>query len=156
MAIQNPDCPHNRIQHRAAINSAAHRLQLLDDLHGRTLGAPLSVPAGKHAASAASASRSPRNCPSSAETRCMTWEYFSTYIRSRTFTLPYSLTRPSRSVPGRPASRARRVPFRQCATLGKALVLAASAPRLRVPAIGRYSSFRPDTRTSISGDAPTT
>ena len=39
----------------------------------RTLGAPDSVPAGKHATTASTALRSRRSVPVTVETRCMTW-----------------------------------------------------------------------------------
>ena len=123
----------------------------------RTFGAPLSVPAGKHAANASMAFSSGRNRPSSADTRCITCEYRSTYIRSRTFTDPYSLTRP-RSL--RPRSTSITCSARSFSSpsifVSSAASSASSRPRGCVPAIGRYSSFRPPARTSISGDEPST
>ena len=104
------------------------------------------------------ASSSGRSLPSSAETRCITWEYRSTYIRSFTLTEPYSLTRP----------RSLRPKIDQHDVLGALFFVAAassargawssdsSLPRGCVPAMGRYSSLRSVTRTSISGDEPST
>ncbi len=56
----------------------------------RTFGAPDTVPAGKHDASASSRSLSSASWPSTTDTRCITCEYRSSAMKVGTRTLPYS------------------------------------------------------------------
>src|SRR5216117_2354055 len=61
----------------------------------RVLGAPDTVPAGKHARSTSKASAPARSRPITWLTRCMTYEYRSVTMNSVTFTDPSSATRPT-------------------------------------------------------------
>src|SRR5207249_3273963 len=54
----------------------------------RIFGAPETVPAGKHARNASSASSSGLSSPSTTDVRCMTCENRSTRMSSFTFTVP--------------------------------------------------------------------
>src|SRR5213080_4613906 len=54
----------------------------------RIFGAPDTVPAGKHARNASSASTPGASSPSTTDVRCITWEKRSTRMSSRTRTVP--------------------------------------------------------------------
>src|SRR5688572_11944753 len=61
----------------------------------RILGAPVTVPAGKHARRTSKASAPRRSVPTTWLTRCMTCEYRSVAMNSVTLTEPSSATRPT-------------------------------------------------------------
>ncbi len=77
-------------------------------------------------------------------------------MNSVTVTLPVRHTRPTSL---RPRSTSMRCSARSFSLSRSSRSSSASrsgvAPRRRVPAIGWYSTVRPVTRTSISGEAPT-
>ena len=122
----------------------------------RTFGAPETVPAGKHARNTSSAPRPSRSRPSTWLTRCITCEYRSTTMRSGTVT---------DAVLGH-ASHVVAAEIHQHAVLGELLLVrqqvlgearssSAVLPRGRVPAMGRTVTVSSSTRTSTSGELPT-
>src|SRR5215218_4974796 len=60
----------------------------------RGLGAPETVPAGNVASKTSRASYAPSTVPATVDTRCMTWLYCSTRMKSGTSTVPGTHTRP--------------------------------------------------------------
>ena len=127
----------------------------------RTFGAPDKVPAGKVARNTSRLLMPVFSVPSTFETICWTWEYFSMMNLSVTFTLPISAIRPM-------SLRARSISITCSAiSLGSASNSSASlasssgvAPRGRVPANGRIVTLRwpsrlVSLRTKISGELPT-
>ena len=62
------------IADRAGIEPSARWLQLVDICIARTLGAPETVPAGKHETNASNRSRSLASRPSTTDVRCITWK----------------------------------------------------------------------------------
>ena len=122
----------------------------------RTLGAPLSVPAGKQAASASSGSSSLRSC--SFQRRYQMHDV-------RVLLHVHQVADLHRAIFA-DAAQIVAAEIDQHDVLGalflvvlqlfdQSLVVAAVGAAARVPAMGRYSSWRPVTRTSISGEAPT-
>ena len=121
----------------------------------RTFGAPDSVPAGKPAISASSASSPSRSLPSTLEEMCITWLKRSTTKLSVTFTDPSSATRPTSL---RPRSSSIRCSARSFGSPSSSASSAWSsscvAPRRRVPASGRIVTMPSRRRTRISGLEP--
>ena len=122
----------------------------------RTLGAPESVPAGKVAARMSMLVTPSFRRPSTLETMCITWEYFSITILSVTLTSPVLLMRPTSL---RPKSISMTCSAISLASLNKSCSLARSSagvlPRRRVPAMGRTMTSSRSRRTRISGEEPT-
>ena len=127
-----------QVADRAAVAAALDRLELVDDLHRAHLRRARERPAGNVARSASIAPTPARNRPETALTMCITCEYCSTDIKVLTSTLPYSQTRP-RSL--RPRSTSIMCSARSfssaSSSASRRASSAASAPRGRVPAIGR-------------------
>ena len=123
----------------------------------RTFGAPETVPAGKHDTSASKRSRSEASRPSTIDVRCITCEKRSSPMNCGTRTDPYSQTRPTSLRPRSTSMTcsARSFSFRFSSSASRTSS-SALRPRGRVPAIGCVSTREPSTRTSISGDDPTT
>jgi hypothetical protein len=122
----------------------------------RTLGAPLTVPAGNEARNTSIADIPSRSCPCTVLTMCSTWEYFSMTIRCGTTTVPQRATRPTSFLPRSSSIRC------SARSLGSASRLSesrrsssASFPRRRVPAMGRTVTIPSSSRTITSGDEPT-
>src|SRR5207249_1815870 len=122
----------------------------------RILGAPDTVPAGKHARSTSKASAPARSRPITWLTRCMTYEYRSVTMNSVTFTDPSSATRPTSLRPRSTSITCSARSFGSffiCRSMARSC--ASVVPRGWVPAIGRSSTRSPSTRTRTSGDEPT-
>ncbi len=122
----------------------------------RTFGAPVTVPAGKHARNTSIAESPSRSRPSTWLTMCMTWEYRSTTMRSGTVTEPYSATRPTSLRPRSTSIRCSASSF-SSASSSSASPRSSSGvrPRGRVPAMGRTVTMPSSTRTRTSGELPT-
>ena len=121
------------------------------------LGAPESVPAGKIASMAESASASSRICPRTVDPICMTWEYFSIERYFSTWTVPNLLILPISFLPKSTSILC------SASSLGSArsfcsnnLSSSSVFPLGLVPARGKvwrtpFSNF-----TRVSGEAPAT
>mmetsp|Transcript_10236 Transcript_10236/g.35613 ORF Transcript_10236/g.35613 Transcript_10236/m.35613 type:complete len:321 (+) Transcript_10236:328-1290(+) len=119
----------------------------------RTLGAPLTVPAGSAALSVSHAERPFLSAPSTVLLMCITWLYRSTSMSLSTTTLPISATRPTSL---RPRSTSMTCSARSFSSARSSDSSAASSssvlPRGRVPASGRFTTHPSlSTRHRISG-----
>ena len=120
-------------------------------------GAPERVPAGKAASRTSKQSKPFFKTPRTLETICMTWEYRSILKLSSTSTVLISATRPRSFLPRSTSMMCSASSF---SSLNKSFSSTRSSssffPRLRVPAMGRTSTFSSSNRTRTSGEEPTT
>ena len=96
-------------------------------------------------------------CPTTLETMCITWEYFSTIIFSVTLTLPIFETLPTSFLPRSINIKCSANSFGSLKRSFSFILSSSSlAPLFRVPAIGLNVTWLPSSLINISGDAPTT
>ncbi len=104
LKIERPFCPSVSCKYRSSFfilratdSFGVLDLNLVGEAQGRvscTLGAPLTVPAGKAARSTSQQDSSGRRRPVTVEEMCITWLYRSTSISFSTLTVPCSATCP--------------------------------------------------------------
>ena len=119
------------------------------------LGDPESVPAGRIASTASTASLSSRRSPTTVEPRCMTCEKCSTHMYFSTFTLPILLIFPISFLPRSTSMLCSARSFSSfkspaSSSLSSSLVF----PLGLVPANGKVLRFPASSFTKVSGDAP--
>ena len=141
---------------RSRVRPAAFGLEFVDDLHRANLRCA-GHRAGRERRRGTHRSRWPvGSSPSTWLTICSTWQYRSTANSSVTSRCRSAPRAPHRCGRGPPASRARRAPSRRRAARPRASHRPPrSRPRGRVPAIGRTVTRPSATRTSSSGELPT-
>jgi len=123
----------------------------------RTFGAPDTVPAGNAARRTSKAVSPFRSFPTTFDTMCMTWEYRSITMSSFVFTVPHSATRPTSFRPRSTSITCSAISLgSDRSSASRRRSSSGSAPRGRVPAIGRSWMSSPSSRTRTSGEEPTT
>ena len=120
-----------------------------------TFGAPERVPAGSTAINASRAFLSDLSFPFTSETRCITFEYLSVFIKLVTSTLPNSETLPTSLRPRSTSIVCSAHSFgSEISDFSSARSSSSVFPRGTVPAIGLVFTMPSVTFTSISGEAP--
>ena len=121
----------------------------------RNFGAPESVPAGRMASTASTASLSSRIWPVTVEPICITWEKRSMHIYFSTFTVPILLIFP---ISFRPRSTSMLCSARSFSSARSPFSSARSSsfvlPLGLVPASGKVLNSVPASLASVSGEAP--